>query len=226
MHTPAIDLSSVEAWADSGAMALTGPADEPPLGPPAPLVPRRRAIGELLERTSAGLGCTVSVDPLCLLGERAAIAGLRRGGQVSCGGGSRLLRAADGWLAVSLTRPEDVELVPAWLGLPSLPADNHIWPVLTGAVESRSLEALVEQAALLGLPVGELPAASAGRADVHEASTLPGEAVRVSDQPPPTVSLDGIVVADLSSLWAGPLCASLLSLAGSPRHQGGVDPAP
>ena len=49
------------------------------------------------------------VDPLALLAERAAIAGLPRAGDISCGGATRLMPAADGWVALSLARPDDVD---------------------------------------------------------------------------------------------------------------------
>ncbi len=208
----AIGRLSVEAWAASGAMALTGPADGAPLGPPAPLVPRLRAVAEALARRSGEVGRAVAVDPLRLLGERAAIAGLHRQGQVSCGGGTRLLRTADGWLALSLTRPDDVDLLPAWLGIDPVAADDA-WEVLTGAVRSRDISTLVQQAVLLGLPVGALP--SDGGPATAPASALPCTSVRVGDGPSAAGTLGDVVVADLSSLWAGPLCGALLAEAGA-----------
>src|ERR1700729_1591723 len=81
----------VLGWAASGGMALTGRADGAPVGSPAP------AFG--------------------LLAGRAAVAGFRRRGRVSAGGSARLLRAADGWCAVNLSRGDDVEAVPAIIGL-------------------------------------------------------------------------------------------------------------
>src|SRR6478735_1769007 len=85
-------------------MALTGRPGRPPLGPPAPLVERL-----------AGLAPQLPVDPLSLLVERAALLGLTRRGDTSCGGATRLVRAADGWLAVTLSREDDIDAVPAWL---------------------------------------------------------------------------------------------------------------
>ena len=103
------------AWIRSGAAALTGRPDGPGLVPPAPVLGRIARLGE-----AAG------ADPWATLTERAAVAGLRRQGAVSCGGGTRLLRAADGWLAASLVRPEDVDAVAAWLEIdaacPSAPS--------------------------------------------------------------------------------------------------------
>jgi hypothetical protein len=212
------DRSSVESWAASGAMALTGRAGAPALGPPEPLVPRLRAVAALLGRRSAELGRPVTLDPLRLLGERAAIAGLRRQGQVSCGGNARLLRTGDGWLAVSLARPEDVELVPAWLGVDHRFGGAEVWDVVTEVVRARDLRGLVDQAVLLGLPVGALPAGRPERAR-HRPTDAPADepfrAVRVADGLPAAGPLDDLVVADLSALWAGPLCGSLLAAAGA-----------
>ena len=100
-------------WARSGAMALTGCSDGPPLLAPGPL-----AAGALGAALAFGVvaGGRVEVDGARLLGERAAIFGLRRRGRISPGGSCRLLRAADGWIAVNLARPDDRDMLPAWLG--------------------------------------------------------------------------------------------------------------
>src|SRR4051794_17885071 len=97
-----------DVWAASGAMALTGRADGHPLAAPPCL-----ALG--LHCVSAALTAVLpaALDVPALLGERAAIAGLHRNGDVSCGGGTRLLHASDRAVAVSLARPEDVDAVPA-----------------------------------------------------------------------------------------------------------------
>jgi hypothetical protein len=104
-------------------MALTGFPDAPPLGPPAGLVDGLTRIGSILEQRSAEMGRPVAVDSLALLGERAAIAGLRRHGTMSCGGGTRLFETADGWLAVSQARRDDIDLHPARLSLDEPPDD-------------------------------------------------------------------------------------------------------
>src|SRR5262245_45214535 len=124
-RSPAASMDDVDervaAWAASGAMALTGRADRPPLGPPATLVERLEPIGLALR-----------VDPLRLLTERAALMGLTRNGDISCGGATRLVRAADGWLAVSLSRDDDVDAVPAWLELDG--ATSDVWTAVATAV--------------------------------------------------------------------------------------------
>ena len=205
--------AAVAAWARSGAMALTGPADGPGLGPPAPLVPRLGAVAEHLAHRTAQLGRLVDVDPLALLAERAAVAGLRRRGQVSCGGATRLLRAADGWLAVSLARPEDVELLPAWLAQPV--DGDDVWPVVAATVRERPADELASRARLLGLPVGALPAEPPSPPTAPAPLVpLPCRATLVADAAP-VASLEDLVVVDLGALWAAPLAGALLADAGA-----------
>lgn len=185
-------------------MALSGHADHAPLGPPARLVGGITAFGRRLTDRAASLGARVELDWLALLGERAALAGLRRGGTTSCGGSTRLLPSADGWVAVALARPSDVELVPAWLELEAVPDDP--WPSLAAALATRASEEVVERASMLGLPVGALGERAADAAGVVATPFGPSSSPRPLDQ---------LVVVDLSSLWAGPLCASLLAMAGA-----------
>jgi hypothetical protein len=196
------DAASLAAWAASGAMALTGRPDGPPLGPPRPLVPGLLAVAERIADDSGRLGRAVQLDPLALLGERAALRGLRRGGTVSCGGHTRLLPAADGWLAVSLARPEDIELLPAWLQC----AVDDPWATVALELSTREVGPVVERARVLGLPVAAVGA---------DGSTV--EPVRrvEAGSAPPCASLADLTVVDLSALWAGPLSASLLQLAGA-----------
>ena len=208
----------VAAWADSGAMSLTGRQGGPPLGPPADLVPELVATGRLLEARAAALGGSVTVEPLSLLGERAALSGLQRQGAISCGGSTRLLRAADGWFAVALARSEDLDLVPAWLER-AAPLDDP-WSAVADAARLTSAAELVDRAAMLGLPAASLPERSY---EARRTGTLFGElpvcAAEVSGLPAPAPApvraLRGTVVVDLSSLWAGPLCGSLLAAAGA-----------
>lgn len=204
---------SVTAWAASGAMGLTGRADAPPLGPPALLGARLRRVAWLLERRSAQLGHRVALDPLALLGERAAIAGLHRNGTRSCGGATRLLRARDGWMAVTLARPDDVELVPAWLELELSPRGDP-WPVIERVLRERAAAEILERGLLVGLPLAVLPARPPRPSPPAPLANLPLTAQRVGDHPP-TPELVDVVVIDMSGLWAGPLCGSLLALAGA-----------
>ncbi len=202
-------------WAASGTMSLTGHESGPPLGPPVHLVGRLEEIADIIADRSGLLGRRVVVDPVALLAERAAIAGLRRRGRTSCGGATRLLRTMDGWLAVALARPEDIDLLPAWLPTDASASDAPPWDRVELLVARERTDVLVERAAVLGLPVGALPAIArtVPRAPVPLAQ-LPVVATEVATAPDPGPLTD-LVVADLSGLWAGPLCGSLLADAGA-----------
>jgi hypothetical protein len=205
---PAADpRPAVAAWGASGAMALTGRADGLPLGPPAGLVERVDAIGGRLARAGEALGGHLAIDPLALLGERAALAGLRRRGATSCGGATRLVPCQDGWFALTLARPDDVALLPAWLELGGPPPDP--WSVIEATVAGRAGGELLDRARLLGLPAAGLPAERTARPpDAVAGSTALGEAA-------PLTGLAGVRVVELGALWAGPLCGSLLAQAGA-----------
>ena len=195
----------VAAWEACGAMALCGRPDGPPLGPPAPLVPRLRAIGDVLEH-HGGAGMP---DVLRLLAERAVLLGLRRGGNVSCSGSTRLLRSWDGWVAVTLARPEDNTAAAAWLECDADPADP--WPVVAGVAPTRRVDELVGRATLLGLPVAALAEARPQAPAPAPFDGLPIGAVAFGDAGRHTKPF---TVVELGSLWAGPLCGRLLRLAG------------
>lgn len=141
----------------------------------------------------------IAVDGMGLLAERAAIAGLTRGGDRSAGGAARLLPSTDGWLAVSLARPSDFSDLPAWLETEV--DEDDPWPAVAASVRTREAAELVERATPFGLPVAAL-------ASVAHPFARPADS-------PTRVDLDGVVVVDLSSLWAGPLCTRLLSDAGA-----------
>ena len=184
-------------WAASGAMALTGPADGAVLPAPRSLVPFLRAVQSELADRSAALGHRVDLDAPALLGERAAIAGLGRQGRRSCGGATQLVPSADGaWVAASLARPDDVELLPAWLGGTELAA----------GVAARDADDVVAAAVELGIPCARL-----GEVGTTEPAFV---AAPLTDGPSRRTLADALVV-DLSSLWAGPLCGHVLTLAGA-----------
>jgi crotonobetainyl-CoA:carnitine CoA-transferase CaiB-like acyl-CoA transferase len=203
-----VDVAAATAWARSGAMSLTGRPDGPGLQPPPGFVERLSVFGDRLADGAAKLGSRLEVDVLAVLGERAAIAGLHRRGDVSCGGAGRLLRTADGWLAVSLPRPDDLDLVRAWLPDSVAGPDTSVWPAIAGAAAMGSAETLADRAQLLGLAVSALRPGPEHPMPRPVTETVFGDVGPVS-------SLDGLLVIDLSSLWAGPLCTHLLQLAGA-----------
>ena len=71
-----------------------------------------------------------------LVRERSELTRWEPQGRITAGGAGRLLPASDGWLAVSLPRLDDLDLLPAWLGLPEIdPADDRVpWAAVAGAV--------------------------------------------------------------------------------------------
>jgi hypothetical protein len=158
----------------------------------------------------------IAADAATLLSGRAALLGLRRGGRVSAGGATRLLAARDGWCAITLSRPDDVAAVPALLYADDVPADP--WPMLQRWVAACPVSAIIERAGLLDLPAAALGEAAATPPRIRRlgsAASVRGPA--------------GLLVADLSSMWAGPLCGHLLARAGatvvkveSPRRPDGT----
>lgn len=175
-------------------MWLTGWPDRPPLAAPAGVADALASVTDDIAELTDG---RVVLDGPAVAAERAAIRGLARGGRVSAGGACRLVPAADGWIAVNLPRASDRELVPAWLE-----SAEDDW---RSVVRSRRAADLVERAALVGLPVvipGECTSGPVTRRPRSSSST----------GAPRTI--EGARVVDLSAMWAGPLCASVLGMAG------------
>ena len=213
------------AWADSGMAWLTGRPDGPGLGGPSALVEAVQAWSEQLAVRSAALGAPVVVDPLALLAERAAVSGLVRRGEVSCGGGSHLLSCADGWVAASLSRVSDWELVAAWLGLRG-PVDEDRWADVAEGVAALDIAEVRARAELVGLPVAVLGERTSRRAHVgipvpDPAGTrggipsIHGIHARRARPAPAVRTCADLVVVELASLWAGPLVGRLLAGAGA-----------
>lgn len=183
-------------WAESGLMGLSGPEDGPPAVASGRWVER---LDGVVSDISKLRGQPLRSDAAGFLGERAALVGRGRRGSVSVGGACRMVAVADGVLAVSLARTSDTEAVPAWLELDG--SDDDIWAAVAAGVRERPVAELVERAEWVGLAVGEATRPSP-----------PEEPCRFTDAGP--VALDRKLVLDVSSLWAGPLCASLLGVFG------------
>src|SRR6185503_10732151 len=191
------------AWAASGAMALTGPADGAPVVAPGDLAGCARGTIAALQAL-AGDRWRASIDGAALLGERAAILGLGRRGTISPGGACRLLETRAGWMALTLAREDDLALLPAWLGEA---ARGDPWDFVAERVARRAARRLVARARLLGLAAAE---AVPPPRDVPRwcRSARLGTPLRRRLRVAP-------LVVDLSSLWAGPLATHLLELAGA-----------
>jgi hypothetical protein len=189
-------------WAHSGSMALTGYPGEPAQMCPVPLASYADGIVAAL-RNFRPRSPLSAIDGARLLGERAALAAYERRGDIAAGGSCRLLQAADGWLAVNLARPSDWEMLPAWLQAGAI---SH-WAAVAAALKSRSLGECVERGRLLGLALAPL----------ESGEPPPGPWCRELERgaPRPREHSAAPLVIDLSSLWAGPLCAHLLQMMGA-----------
>ncbi|MFJ8816543.1 CoA transferase [Amycolatopsis thermoflava] len=178
-----------------------------PVLPPGQAASALRGALIAIELLCGVAGRAVSLPGAGVLSERAAIMGLRRDAPRSPRGAFRVLRAADGWVGVNLARASDVELVPAWLEA----AD----PDLDAEIARRGAGELAERARLLGLPFAVLPSGpdeqliARGQVPQVRPFVLSGGPGAQRWELPPTL------VVDLSSLWAGPLCGHLLTLAGA-----------
>jgi hypothetical protein len=202
-------------------MALTGfPSGDPLTSPAASLSMLQKVLDELATVTRAagrGAGRELCGDPAGLIVGRAALMGFTRHGQVSAGGSTRLFPTIDGWCAVTLSRDADIAAIPALLGVLGLHAEDadldvDEWASLARAGQSRPAAEIADAAQLLGIPAGSLPPSP-----LPSPSTLwpPWTTSRIAARTPSSLPLAGSVVADLSSMWAGPLCARLLGLAGA-----------
>lgn len=179
-------------WAASGVVTLTGRGDGPPVVPPGTAATTARRLAERLGEVSDG---RIRLDGAALLGERAAFTRRQRAGAVSVGGQCRLLRTSDGWAAVSCARPDDPLLLGALVGQE---IDGDPWPPVTAWLAGHPGAELAERAELLGLA-----AAPVRRRAVAPFGTTGSARSAV-----------GLLVVDFSALWAGPLCAQLLGMAG------------
>ncbi len=171
------------------------------LGIPEAVLARARQVSHDIGRSAAELGGLLSADADLILTGRAGLLGLAPAGLVSAGGSTRLLASRDGWCAVTLSRIDDIETVPALLELTEQPADP--WATLAAAAAGRDAVEFVARARLLDLPAAVL----------GETSSAPTRFV--SSGPRATRALPELLVADLSSMWAGPLCGHLLAAAGA-----------
>jgi hypothetical protein len=192
--SPSSEDERIADWAASGVLALTGRPDGPPLLPPGHAATAARRLGEVIVELSGG---RVRVDGAALLAERAAFTGGVRHGQVSVGGATRLLPAVDGHVALTCALADDVARLGA---LVEREIDLDPWPVVMAWLTSHTGQEFAERAELLGIAGAAVP-------------TSPSPSAAPLLEKPRDVT--GLRVVDFSALWAGPLCANLLGLAGA-----------
>ena len=163
----------------------------------------------------SSLGIPTSGSGIELLSKRTLFTDPLAARQVSMGGFCRLIPVADGWCAVHLPREDDLELLPAWVGIEAQSTEIP-WDALESVLALRTTDDLVGAAQELGLAVAALPGGDdeqlIDRSTVNVARPWIQRSVgqRRSD-----MTLNDAVVVDLSSLWAGPLCSRILTTAGA-----------
>jgi len=188
---------AVVAWAQSGLMSLTGTLDGPPLAPSAPVLTKAGLLADAIATLTSKRARPVRLDVPALLTGRASLRGWQRQGGVSANGRCRLLRCADRWVAVNLSRPCDVASISAVIGRE---LRDDVWAELAADAAGRTAAELAAAAQLVGIPAAVVGAAQSLRAVRFTRLGEPGFA-------PP-------FVLDLSAMWAGPLCACILHQAG------------
>ena len=169
---------------------------------------------QAIERLGA-LGVSVAQSGSELLSQRALFTNASGFRQTSMGGHCRLLPTADGWCAVHLPRSDDLELLPAWVGI-----ERHVgeapWAEIGSALELRRSDDVVRSGQELGLAIAQLPSETDEQLQDRGTrnAARPWIQRRIGDRRNGMELKDALVV-DLSSLWAGPLCSRVLSDAGA-----------
>ncbi|HEX9834841.1 MAG TPA: CoA transferase [Mycobacterium sp.] len=164
--------------------------------PVAVLSRARRVADEFRALTGA------EVDADAMIAGRAGLLGHSPHDRISAGGATHLMRSRDGWCALTLSRPDDIAAVPALIEADVVGHDP--WPAVQCWVAERDSAEVTDRGRLLGLPIaalGETPADPPRIFAFGAATTARG--------------LSGLLVADLSAMWAGPLCGQLLARAGA-----------
>jgi hypothetical protein len=200
-------------------------ATDHPSGPAIPLAGwADRQIAALAETTGApGLR---ALSGAALLGERASLNRFLVPGAVSAGGGCRLLRARDGWVALNLARPDDAALLPALFGDDALDGGDDA--AIAACVAKAESLPLVARGREMGMAIAALDEPPSGPAWQMEMESFPPVRVErsrdtVRQRFSTSLEANGSdkehssqpLIVDLSALWAGPLAAHLLWLAGA-----------
>lgn len=192
---PAFESAPIADWARSGSVWITGTPHQPLLPNGFAATAARGALSafDAITGTTSGAGEQ-------LLGERAALSQWPAKAPWTLGLHCRAVRARDGWFALSLARPIDLETVPALI----CGSTTNEWISIDTWARRQSTDDAVNRCRLFGMP-----AAAIGSVRTDELMTI--ESAGVAH----TRELKGLRVIDLSTLWAGPLCGNLLQTAGA-----------
>jgi hypothetical protein len=169
--------------------------------------PLATCADQTIARLAAATGSDTlaRLDGATLLCERAMLGGMKIPGRTSAGGGCRLFDAVGDTIALNLARPVDRELLPALFETDDLDTDDH--EAMVARIARSDAAALVMRGRSMGLAI----------AAEHETVVFPaGACVELVAGTRATTSARPLPrVLDLSALWAGPLAAHLLWLAGA-----------
>jgi hypothetical protein len=143
----------------------------------------------------------LAMNPVALIWERVETLGLGPppDGQTSWSGVSRLLPTRDGWMALTLSRPWDLEVLAAWMGHDW---SGDPWKAAAAAALTMAANEATERAQLLGVAAAVCGGDPPRRPWLATASE-PASSTNQRRQRP--------LVLDLSALWAGPLAGRLLA---------------
>jgi hypothetical protein len=176
---------------------------------------RSLALADRALKRCAELGVPSLGDGEELLSQRTVFTNAADVGQRSMGGKCRLLESSDGWCAVHLPRIDDLDLLPAWLGI-TVDSFDEAWEPLATALRTRRSQDVVESGQELGLAVAKVPASDDQQLRERQTTNAarPWIQRRIGKRTD-AMTMEGAVVVDFSSLWAGPLCARILADAGA-----------
>ncbi len=157
------------------------------------------AAADITARIAALTAHRVMLDPRAILDRLDEIKPAREH-RLSLNGSCKLVRAADGWLAINLPRTDDWEFTSALVGCATR-LDS--WSAIEEAVAVMPITRVIGQATLLGMAVAAV------------AETTADAPVCTYGKSSSRSGGSGDVI-DLSALWAGPLCGSVLAATGMP----------
>jgi CoA-transferase family III len=168
-------------------------------------------LASFADRIIAGLAVATgaksiaTLDGATLLCERAMLGRMRIPGRIAAGGGCRLFDAVGDTIAINLARPADRELLPALFETETL--DPNDQGAIAARIARSDAAALVMRGRSMGLAIATEREVLPSPITPWLELTTGCPSIADTGNPPR--------VLDLSSLWAGPLAAHLLWLAGA-----------
>jgi hypothetical protein len=184
-------------------------------------IPLGRCADQALARLAKATGSAAlrSLDGATLLCERAMKAGMTIPQRISAGGGCRLFDAVGDTVALTLARAADREMLPALFETDELDANDNT--AIAARIARVDAQTLVTRGRSMGLAIAaeheRQAAAPIDATSSFEPSHSWGTACAelVPGRHSSATARSAPRVIDLSALWAGPLAAHLLWLAGA-----------